>query len=152
MIGKMRTVSSLLKYRKVQYISLISLLSICFPSPYGLEAQAQQQSASMNNSANIKSDRVNLTIENLSVEKSVTNLVQIKGEIKNNNTNDLHEIKVSAEYYDKTGSLLDSVEHFISSPSQIFKPDDKLSFNILEMIGFSKLGDYKIVANGEPIN
>jgi hypothetical protein len=152
MIGKKRTVSITLKHQKIQYISIISLLSICLPFPYGIDAQAQQQSVSMNNTANLKSDRMNLTIENLAVEKSVTNLVQIKGDIKNNYTNDLHEVKVSAEYFDKTGSLLDSAEHFITSPSQILKPGEKLSFNILETIGFTKLGNYTIVAIGEPIN
>ena len=151
MIVKKKTVGRLLRYQNLQYISIISLLSICFSSPYGIELQAQQQPASMNN-ANIKNDRINLTIENLAVERSVTSLVQIKGEIRNNNTNDVHEVKVSAEYYDKTGSLLDSAEHFITSPSQILKPGDKLSFNILETIGFNKLGNYTIVANSEPIN
>jgi hypothetical protein len=151
MIVKKKTVGRLLRYQNLQYISIISLLSICFSSPYSIEVQAQQQPASMNN-ANIKNDRINLTIENLAVERSVTSLVQIKGEIRNNNTNDVHEVKVSAEYYDKTGSLLDSAEHFITSPSQILKPGDKLSFNILETIGFNKLGNYTIVANSEPIN
>ena len=151
MIVKKKTVGRLLRYQNLQYISIISLLSICFSSPYSIEVQAQQQPASMNN-ANIKNDRINLTIENLAVERSVTSLVQIKGEIRNNNTNDVHEVKVSAEYYDKTGSLLDSAEHFITSPSQILKPGDKLSFNILETIGFNKLGNYTIVAHSEPIN
>jgi len=151
MIVKKKTVGRLLRYQNLQYISIISLLSICFSSPYSIEVQAQQQPASMNN-ANIKNDRINLTIENLAVERSVTSLVQIKGEIRNNNTNDVHEVKVSAEYYDKTGSLLDSAEQFITSPSQILKPGDKLSFNILETIGFNKLGNYTIVANSEPIN
>ena len=151
MIVKKKTVGRLLRYQNLQYISIISLLSICFSSPYSIEVQAQQQPASMNN-ANIKNDRINLTIENLAVERSVTSLVQIKGEIRNNNTNDVHEVKVSAEYYDKTGSLLDSAEHFITSPSQILKPGEKLSFNILETIGFNKIGNYTIVANSEPIN
>ena len=151
MIVKKKTVGRLLRYQNLQYISIISLLSICFSSPYGIELQAQQQPASMNN-ANIKNDRINLTIENLAVERSVTSLVQIKGEIRNNNTNDVHEVKVSAEYYDKTGTLLEKVEHFITSPSKILKPDEQISFDILEVIGFHKLGDYNIVAYGESVN
>ena len=150
MIEKKRKMSRLISPQKLQYMSIISLLSICFCSPYGIGVQAQQESASMNNT-NLKNDRINLSIENLAVERSVTNLVQIKGDIRNNNTNDVHEVKISAEFYDKTGSLLESVEHFITSPSQIFKPGEKLSFNILETIGFNKLGNYTIVANSEPI-
>ena len=106
------------------------------------------------NTANVKSDKINLVFENLSVNRSVTNSVEIKGEIKNNTPLDLQEIKISAEYYNKTGTLLAKVEHFISSPSYILKPNQLISFNILEVLGFGfdKLGDYNIFASGESIN
>ena len=148
--------TSLSKYQKIQYLTIIPLLSICIPS-FSIDVQAQQQqSSSINNTsnstANIKADRINLAIENLVVDRSVTNLIEIKGDIKNNSTLDLHEIKVSAEYYDKTGTLLEKVEHFITSPSFILKPNEQVSFDCLEVIGFHKLGDYNIVASGEPIN
>ncbi len=109
---------------------------------------------SNNTAANVIEDKINLAIENLSVERSVTNSVVIKGDIKNNSTLDLQEIKVSAEYYDKTGTLLANVEHFITSPSYILKPNKQVSFDILEVLGFGfhKLGDYNIVPSGETIN
>jgi hypothetical protein len=147
--------NSLSKYQKIQYLSIIPLLSICIPS-FNIDVQAQQSSlinnTSNNTNTNVKSDKINLVIENLSVDRSVTNLVEIKGDIKNNSTHDLHEVKVSAEYYDKTGTLLEKVEHFITSPSYILKPNEQVSFDILEVIGFHKLGDYNIVARGETIN
>ena len=147
--------NGLTKYQKIQYLSIIPLLAICVPS-FNIDLQAQQQLSSVNNSsnntANVKSDKINLAIENLSVDRSVTNLVEIKGDVKNNSTLDLHEVKVSAEYFDKTGNLLEKVEHFITSPSHILKPNEKVSFDNLEVIGFHKLGDYNIVATGEAIN
>ena len=147
--------NGLTKYQKIQYLSIIPLLAICIPF-FNIDVQAQQQSSSVNNSsnntANVKSDKINLAIENLSVDRSVTNLVEIKGDVKNNSTLDLHEVKVSAEYFDKTGNLLEKVEHFITSPSHILKPNEKVSFDNLEVIGFHKLGDYNIVATGEAIN
>ena len=147
--------SSLSKYQKIQYLSLIPVLSICIP-PLNIDAQAQQSfltnNTSTNSAANVKSDKINLAIENLIIERSVTNLVDIKGDIKNNSTLNLHEVKVSAEYYDKTGTLLEKVEHFITSPSYILNPNEQVSFDILEVIGFHKLGDYNIVASGETIN
>ena len=147
--------TSLSKYQKIQYLTIIPLLSICIPS-FSIDVQAQQQSSLINNTsnstANIKDDRINLAIENLVVDRSVTNLVEINGNIKNNSTLDLHEIKISAEYYDKTGTLLEKVEHFITSPSFILKPNEQVSFDRLEVIGFHKLGDYNIVASGESIN
>ena len=49
--------------------------------------------------------------------------------------------------------MLDKVEHFITAPSFILKPNDQVSFNILEILGFGfqKVGDSKIVATGEPV-
>ena len=146
--------TSLSKYQKIQYLTIIPLLSICIPY-FSIDVQAQQSSLinnTSNSTANIKDDRINLAIENLVVDRSVTNLVEINGNIKNNSTLDLHEIKVSAEYYDKTGTLLEKVEHFITSPSFILKPNEQVSFDRLEVIGFHKLGDYNIVASGESIN
>ena len=141
--------NSLSKYQKIQYLSIIPLLSICIPS-FNIDVQAQQSSLINNtsnnnnnntNNTNVKIDKINLVIENLSVDRSVTNLVEIKGEVKNNSTLDLHEVKVSAEYYDKIGTLLEKVEHFITSPSYILKPNEKVSFD-----------NFNIVANGEDIN
>ena len=105
-----------------------------------------------NNTAKL-GDKINLAIENIIVERSITNSIQIKGEIKNNSPLDLQDIKINAEYYDKSGTLLDKVEHFITAPSYILKPNDQLTFNILEIVGFGfqKLGDSKIVASGETI-
>ena len=109
---------------------------------------------SNNTAAIVKEDKINLALENLNVNRSVTNSVVIKGDIKNNSTLDLYEVKVYAEYYDKTGTLLEKVEHFITSPSYILKPNEQVSFDILEVLGFGfhKLGNYNIVASGETIN
>ena len=105
-----------------------------------------------NNTAKV-GDKINLAIENIVVERSITNSIQIKGDIKNNSPLDLQDIKISAKYFDKAGTLLEKVEHFITSPSYILKPNGQVSFNILEVLGFGfqKLGDYNIVANGETI-
>ena len=145
--------ASLSKYQKIHYLTLIPLISICIPS-FNIDVQAQQSSSinnTFNGTANVKSDRINLAIENLVVDRSVTNLVEIKGDVKNNSTLDVHEVKVSAEYYDKTGTLLEKIEHFITSPSFILKPNEQVSFDSLEVIGFHRLGDYNIVASGETI-
>ena len=105
-----------------------------------------------NNTAKV-GDKINLAIENIVVERSITNSIQLKGDIKNNSPIDLQDIKISAEYFDKAGTLLEKVEHFITSPSYILKPNGQVSFNILEVIGFGfqKLADYNIVANGETV-
>jgi hypothetical protein len=142
--------TSLSKYQKIHYLTIIPLLSICIPS-FNIDVQAEQSSL-INTTNNVKNDRINLAIENLVVDRSVTNLIEIKGDVKNNSTLDVHEVKVSAEYYDKTGTLLEKIEHFITSPSFILKPNAQVSFDSLEVIGFHKLGDYNIVASGESLN
>ncbi len=141
--------SSSYKYQKIRYISILSLVSFSFPF-FSLDIEAQ--TSSENSTATIKVDKINLTIENFLVDRGGTNLVEIKGDIKNNSTDDLHEIKIHAEYYDKNGVLLEKVDHFITSPAYILKPDKQVPFDITEVIAFNKLGDYKIVASGEPIS
>src|SRR5574339_466801 len=141
--------SSSYKYQKIRYISILSLVSFSFPF-FSLDIEAQ--TSSENSTTNIKVDKINLTIENFLVDRGGTNLVEIKGDIKNNSTDDLHEIKIHAEYYDKNGVLLEKVDHFITSPAYILKPDKQVPFDITEVIAFNKLGDYKIVASGEPIS
>jgi len=146
--------TSLSKYQKIHYLTIIPLLSICIPS-FNIDVQAEQSSLinnTFNSTNNVKNDRINLAIENLVVDRSVTNLIEIKGDVKNNSTLEVHEVKVSAEYYDKTGTLLEKIEHFITSPSFILKPNAQVSFDSLEVIGFHKLGDYNIVASGESLN
>ncbi|HLN34955.1 MAG TPA: FxLYD domain-containing protein [Nitrososphaeraceae archaeon] len=125
------------------------MVSFSFPF-FSLDIEAQ--TSSENSTATIKVDKINLTIENFLVDRGGTNLVEIKGDIKNNSTDDLHEIKIHAEYYDKNGVLLEKVDHFITSPAYILKPDKQVPFDITEVIAFNKLGDYKIVASGEPIS
>ena len=141
--------SSSYKYQKIRYISILSLVSFSFPF---FSSDIEAQSSSENNTAPIKVDKINLTIENLLVDRGGTNLVEIKGDIKNNSTDDLHEIKIHAEYYDKNGLLLEKIDHFITSPAYILKPDKQVPFDITEVIAFNKLSDYKIVASGEPIS
>lgn len=141
--------SSSYKYQKIRYISILSLVSFSFPF-FSLDIEAQ--TSSENSTATIKVDKINLTIENFLVDRGGTNLVEIKGDIKNNSTDNLHEIKIHAEYYDKNGGLLEKVDHFITSPAYILKPDKQVPFDITEVIAFNKLGDYKIVASGEPIS
>lgn len=139
--------SSSYKYQKIRYISIVSLVSFSFPF---LSLDIEAQTSSANNTVTTKVDQINLTIENLLVDRGGTNLVEIKGDIKNNSTNDLHEIKVHAEYYDKNGILLEKVDHFITTPAYILKPDKQVPFDITEVIAFNKLADYKIVASGQP--
>ena len=140
--------SSSYKYQKIRYISILSLVSFSFPF-FSLDIEAQ--TSPENKTATIKVDKINIPIENLLVDKGGTNLIEIKGDVKNNSTDDLHEIKIHAEYYGKNGVLLEKVDHFISSPA-ILKPDKQVSFDITEVIAFNKLDDYKIVASGEPIS
>lgn len=143
--------NSLFRFKKIQYLCIIPLISICVPLGFNSEAQAQNSSL-LDNTTNVKDNRINLAIENLRVERSVTNLVETKGDIRNNSTVDVHELKIAAKYYDTAGTLLKEVEHFITSPARILKPGEMIYFDILEVIGFHNLGDYKIVAKAEPGN
>ena len=43
--------TNLSKYQKIQYLTIIPLLSICIPS-FSIDVQAQQQSSLINNTSN----------------------------------------------------------------------------------------------------
>ncbi len=146
--------SSLLKNTKIKYLSIIPLISLFAPLDFFVEGLAQESTTDKTsiNTVNTKSDKVNLLIENLAVERSVTGVVEVRGDIKNNSTMDLHEIKLSVEYFDKNGATLGKMDHYITQPSKIIKPGEKTIFDLLEVIAFHKLDHYNLVASGKPIN
>lgn len=138
--------------KKIVILSILPIFSIGIFSS-SIETEAQTTLSDNNSSDTSTLNEVTyIEIQDLTVDRSVTNLVEIKGTINNNSTSDLREVKVIAKYFDKEGSPLQKAEHFVtSSPSHVMKPDDQLSFNFLEVIGFNKVGDYEIVATGKPI-
>jgi len=118
----------------------------------GSQVYAQGTIAISSNSSNAtiaaKSDRINLQVEEVTLNKSPTNLVEVAGKIRNNNTVNVHDVKVLAVYFDTNGVVLGKSDKFVSSQSFILKPGDVMPFQLLDVIAFDKVGKYNMTAFG----
>ena len=134
-------------------LGLSALFSVCVMMPdIGSQVYAQGANASSSNSSNAtiaaKSDRTNLQVEEVVLNKSPTNLVDMAGKIRNNNTVSVHDVKAQAVYFDKNGVVLGKSDKFVSSQSFILKPGDVMPFQLLDVIAFDRVDKYNITAFG----
>ncbi len=81
------------------------------------------------------------------VSKSPTSVADVAGKIRNNNSVSVHDVKVVAEYF----AILGKSDNFVSSQSFILKPGDIMSFSLLEVISFDRIGRYNITAFGDVV-
>lgn len=136
-------------------LGLSALFSLCMLVPdidIGSQVYAQGSIANSSNSSNAtiaeKSDRINLRVEEVTLNKSPTNLVDVAGKIRNNNTVSVHDVKVMAVYFDKDGVVLGKSDKFVSSQSFILKPGDEMPFQLLDVVAFDKVDKYNMTAFG----
>ena len=136
-------------------LGISALFSVCMLVPdidIGSQVYAQGSIANSSNSSNAtiaeKSDRINLRVEEVTLNKSPTNLVDVAGKIRNNNTVSMHDVKVMAVYFDKNGVVLGKSDKFVSSQSFILKPGDVIPFQLLDVVTFDKVNKYNMTAIG----
>jgi len=134
-------------------ISALFSVSMMIPDiDIGSQVNAQGSLAISLNSSNatngVKSDKINLRVEEVTLNKSPTNLVDVAGKIRNNNTVSMHDVKVMAVYFDKNGVVLGKSDKFVSSQSFILKPGDVIPFQLLDVVTFDKVNKYNMTAIG----
>jgi len=134
-------------------ISALFSVSMMIPDiDIGSQVNAQGSLAISLNSSNatngVKSDKINLRVEEVTLNKSPTNLVDVAGKIRNNNTVGMHDVKVMAVYFDKNGVVLGKSDKFVSSQSFILKPGDVMPFQLLDVVTFDKVNKYNMTAIG----
>lgn len=136
-------------------LGLSALFSVCMMIPdINIGPQVSAQSiANSSNSSNAtiaaKNDRINLQVEEVTLNKSPTNLVDVTGKVRNNNTVSVHDVKVQAVYFDNNGVVLGKSDKFVSSQSFILKPGDVMPFQLLDVVAFDKVDKYNMTAFGE---
>ena len=135
-------------------LGLSALFSVCMLIPdidIGSQVYAQGSIANSSNSSNatiaVKSDKINLRVEEVTLNKSPTNLVDVAGKIRNNNTVSVHDMKVMAVYFDKNGVVIGKSDKFVSSQS-VLKPGDVMPFQLLDVVAFDKVDKYNMTAFG----
>ena len=136
-------------------LGISALFSVCMLVPdidIGSQVYAQGSIANSSNSINstiaAKSDRINLRVEEVTLNKSPTNLVDVAGKISNNNTFSVHDVKVMAIYFDQNGVVLGKSDKFVSSQSFVLKPGDAMPFQLLDVVAFDKVDKYNMTAFG----
>jgi len=136
-------------------LGLSALFWVCMLVPdidIGSQVYAQGSIANSSNSSNAtiaeKSDRINLRVEEVTLNKSPTNLVDVAGKIRNNNTVSVHDVKVMAVYFDKNGVVLGKSDKFVSSQSFVLKAGDVMPFQLLDVVAFDKVDKYNMTAFG----
>ena len=136
-------------------LGISALFSVCMMIPdidIGSQVNAQGSLAISLNSSNatngVKSDKINLRVEEVTLNKSPTNLVDVAGKIRNNNTVSMHDVKVMAVYFDKNGVVLGKSDKFVSSQSFILKPGDVIPFQLLDVVTFDNVNKYNMTAIG----
>lgn len=136
-------------------LGLSALFSVCMMIPdINIGPQVSAQSiANSSNSSNAtvaaKNDRINLQVEEVTLNKSPTNLVDVTGKVRNNNSVSVHDMKVQAVYFDNNGVVLGKSDKFVSSQSFILKPGDVMPFQLLDVVAFDKVDKYNMTAFGE---
>ena len=136
-------------------LGLSALFSVCMMIPdINIGSQVSAQSiANSSNSSNAtiatKNDRINLQVEEVTLNKSPTNLVDVTGKVRNNNTVSVHDVKVQAVYFNNNGVVLGKSDKFVSSQSFILKPGDVMPFQLLDVVAFDKVEKYNMTAFGE---
>jgi hypothetical protein len=136
-------------------LGLSALFSICMMIPdINIGPQVSAQSiANSSNSSNAtiaaKNDRINLQVEEVTLNKSPTNLIDVTGKVRNNSTVSVHDVKVQAVYFDNNGVVLGKSEKFVSSQSFVLKPGDVMPFQLLDVVAFDKVDKYNMTAFGE---
>lgn len=136
------------------YSFILLILSLAFASTDYTAFVKGQSSGNEGNASTLKqkSNKLFLPIEDLVVSKTSIGQVEITGNVKNNYTSNIHNIKINGEFLDKSGSVLGKVDKFVTQPSFILKPGEKHGFYDLIVISHYKLASTNITATGEPIN
>lgn len=128
---------------------------------YSAKAQPITADVSKNSTENVEqpspsstsqqSQKIFIPIENLVVSKTSQGLVELSASVKNNQTIDIHDIRIKGEFFDKDGASLGKIDEFVTQPSFILKPGSSHNYAGLEVISHYRVASYNFTATGEPL-
>ena len=102
------------------------------------EVVAQKQP----NSLNLETSQVKLVA-------GPTNNVELEGQVVNNSTGGVDDIKVNVQFYGSNGQLLLETSRFITQPSQTLQPGESVPFTILETLGHDQVDKHVVIAEAD---
>ena len=92
---------------------------------------------------------VNLETSQVELVAGPTNNVELEGQVVNNATGGVDDIKVNVQFYDSNGQLLLETSRFITQPSQILQPGESVPFTILETLGHDQVDKHVVIAEAD---
>lgn len=94
---------------------------------------------------------VNLETAQVELVSGPTNNVELEGQIINNSTTSVDDVRVNVQFYDSNGQLLLEISRFITPPSQMLQPGESIPFTILETLGFDQVDKHEVVAEADAV-
>jgi hypothetical protein len=94
---------------------------------------------------------VNLETAQVELVAGPTNNVELEGQIVNNSTAPVDDVRVNVQFYDPNGQLLLETSRFITQPSQTLQLGETIPFTVLETLGFDQVGKHLVIAEANPV-
>ena len=92
---------------------------------------------------------VNLETSQVELIAGPTNNVELEGQVVNNSTAGVDDIRVNVQFYDSNGQLLLETSSFITQPSQTLQPGESVPFTILETLGIDQVDKHVVIAEAD---
>ena len=92
---------------------------------------------------------VNLETSQVELVAGPTNNVELEGQVVNNATGAVADVKVNIQFYDSSGQLLLETSRFITQPSQTLQPGESVPFTVLETLGLDQVDKHVVIAEAD---
>jgi len=94
-------------------------------------------------------NNVNLETSQVELIAGPTNNVELEGQVVNNSTVGVNDVRVNVQFYDSNGQLLLETSRFITQPSQTLQPGESVPFTVLETLGFDQVDKHVVIAEAD---
>ena len=94
-------------------------------------------------------DTINLETSEVELVAGPTNNVELEGQVVNNSTAGVNDVRVNVQFYDSNGQLLLEANRFITQPSQTLQPGESVPFTILETLGHDQVDKHVVIAEAD---
>ena len=92
---------------------------------------------------------VNLETAQVELIAGPTNNVELEGQVVNNSTGGVDDVRVNVQFYDSNGQLLLETSRFITQPSQTLQPGESVPFTVLETLGHDQVDKHVVIAEAD---
>lgn len=95
---------------------------------------------------------VNLETSQVELIAGPTNNVELEGQILNNSTNIVDDVRLNVQFYNPDGQLLLETSKFITHPSQTLQPGESMPFTLLETLGHDQVDTHAVFVEADVVN